>query len=169
MTTKAEQEILKYDGHYNASRMEGNGTYESAHGGRYIGEFQDGRYHGDGILYVKNGFFKGEWEDGKLSDGKFYFRDDLEVTVGELDSWEYCDGEEDRRFHSEIKAGVPEGEMKYVSANVCPALPEGCYDVDEGYYNPDDKAIFDYKTNDVVRYPENSEAAWIVEHCRKGV
>jgi hypothetical protein len=25
--------------------------------------------------------------------------------VGELDSWEYCDEEEDRRFYSEIKAG----------------------------------------------------------------
>ena len=38
--------------------MDGHGTYESAHGGRYIGDFLDGHYHGDGILYVKNGYFK---------------------------------------------------------------------------------------------------------------
>lgn len=31
------------------------------------------------------------------------------------------------------------------------------------------QAIFDYKTNDVVRYPEKAEAAWIVQHCRVGV
>ena len=36
-------------------------------------------------------------------------------------------------------SGVEEGEMKYVSANICPLLPEGCYDVEEGYFNPDDK------------------------------
>jgi hypothetical protein len=29
--------------------------------------------------------------------------------------------------------------MKYVSANVCPLLPEGCFDVEEGYYDPEDK------------------------------
>lgn len=38
--------------------MDGSGTYESEHGGRYIGDFMDGLYHGDGILYVKNGYFK---------------------------------------------------------------------------------------------------------------
>ena len=35
--------------------------------------------------------------------------------------------------------GVPEGEMKYVSANICRDLPEGCYDVEEGYYDPESK------------------------------
>ena len=48
---------------------------------------------------------QGEWEEGKLTDGKFFFRDDLEVPAGELHTWEYCDGDEDRRFHSEVKAG----------------------------------------------------------------
>ena len=47
---------------------------------------------------------KGDWEDGKLADGKFYFRDNLDVDVGDLDSWEYCT-EDDRRFQSEIKTG----------------------------------------------------------------
>jgi hypothetical protein len=35
--------------------------------------------------------------------------------------------------------GVAPGEMKYVTAKVCPPLPAGCYDVEEGYYNPSDK------------------------------
>lgn len=47
---------------------------------------------------------QGEWEEGKLAEGKFYFRDNLEVGVGELESWEYCT-ESDRRFQSEIRAG----------------------------------------------------------------
>ena len=30
------------------------------------------------------------------------------------------------------------------------------------------QAIFDFKSKDVIRYPDKEEAAWIVEHCRKG-
>lgn len=169
MSTTSEKDILKYEGGYVAGRFDGHATYESAHGGKYIGDFVDGLYHGEGTLYVKNGYFKGEWEYGKLVDGKFFFRDKLSVGAGELDTWEYCDGEEDRRFQSEINNGVPEGEMKYLSANICPLLPEGCYDVEEGYYDPASKAIFDFKTKDVVRYPDKAEAAWIMENCRKGI
>ena len=49
---------MQYQGNSTAGRFDGHGTYESTHGGRYIGDFVDGLYHGDGILYVKNGYFE---------------------------------------------------------------------------------------------------------------
>ena len=65
--------------------------------GKYDGEFSNGLFDGEGILYLPDGSgrYEGTWEKGKLVDGKFIFKDDL---VYEEEKWGYCT-EEVRNIH----------------------------------------------------------------------
>ena len=56
---------------------------------------------GEGILYVKGGYFKGEFEYGRMTEGAFYYADGLKF---EEEDWTYCTAE-DRRFKVEIDIG----------------------------------------------------------------
>jgi hypothetical protein len=41
-----QADICKLKGNNMAGRLEGLGAYESEHGGRYVGHFVDGLFHG---------------------------------------------------------------------------------------------------------------------------
>mmetsp|Transcript_21498 Transcript_21498/g.31213 ORF Transcript_21498/g.31213 Transcript_21498/m.31213 type:complete len:180 (+) Transcript_21498:141-680(+) len=158
-------DICKHKGGLVGSRFDGHGNYDSAHGGKYIGNFLEGLFHGEGTLYVKGGYFKGEWEYGKMVEGKFYFSDGLEYEAG--DEWTYCT-EEDPRFQAEIEKGVEVGgELLYTTANPDPPrLPPGCYDIRTGYYDPKENSIMSYTTNDPLRPVDDAERDWIIANCR---
>jgi hypothetical protein len=70
--------------------------------GRYVGNFVDGQFHGEGSLFVKGGYFKGDFEYGRLVEGKFVFTDGLECE--NLVEWDYCTPE-DPRFKAEMDKG----------------------------------------------------------------
>lgn len=60
-------------------------------GTRYVGDFLDGKFHGQGILHMESGAsIEGTWEHGKMiaSVSKLTFKDGLEYN--ETDNWEYC-------------------------------------------------------------------------------
>ena len=52
-----------------------NGWYLTGSGRKYEGEMKEGRLHGKGILYDKNGriIYEGEWVEGKLVEGTQYY------------------------------------------------------------------------------------------------
>jgi hypothetical protein len=46
---------------------QGNGTFISKNGDKYVGEWQKNKRHGEGTLYKKNGaiVFQGKWDHDK--------------------------------------------------------------------------------------------------------
>jgi hypothetical protein len=52
-----------YEGEYEGGRFGHHGTYVGENG-KYVGDFQNGLFHGNGILYVKGGRFEGLWDKG---------------------------------------------------------------------------------------------------------
>ena len=55
-----------YVGEYKDGKWHGQGTLTFASGDKYVGEFQDNKYHGQGTYTVANGDkYVGEYQDGK--------------------------------------------------------------------------------------------------------
>jgi hypothetical protein len=127
-------------------------------------------FHGEGTLFVKGGYYKGEFEQGKLVEGNFVCTDGLDCE--ELSEWAYC-SQDDYRFKIEIDEGVElDGPLRYTTAYPDPApLPYGCYDMEEGFYDPKEEAIFSYgEDREKIRNVESEEEReWIVNNCRVGI
>ena len=53
----------------NGTIYEGEGIYIYDDGSKYIGEWKDGKRHGEGILKDKTGklIFQGKWREGQFS------------------------------------------------------------------------------------------------------
>uniref|UniRef100_A0A9J8AZ37 MORN repeat-containing protein 5 n=1 Tax=Cyprinus carpio carpio TaxID=630221 RepID=A0A9J8AZ37_CYPCA len=134
-----------YDGDYNNGRMEGTGEYTLPTHTRYVGEMKDGVFHGKGVLHFPNGSkYEGTWEKGICKEGKYTFSDGLEYK--ETD-WDYCDGK-DRRFYSERCNGLkPAGESQVTDQDPPRAIPDGCYDSGDGFYDPSTRVVKDYDGN----------------------
>ncbi|XP_061071845.1 MORN repeat-containing protein 5 isoform X1 [Conger conger] len=160
-----------YDGDYNNGRMEGRGEYTLPTETRYVGEMKDGTFHGTGVLYFPNGSkYEGTWEKGISKQcmcwlqGKYTFADGLEYQESD---WEYCNGH-DRRFYTEICNGLkPAGESQLTNLDPPRAIPEGCYDCGDGFYDPQRRVITDYQ-HSFLRNADDGEHEWIVRTCRKG-
>jgi hypothetical protein len=56
----------KYVGEYKDGKMDGQGTYTWANGDKYVGEWKDGKQNGQGTATFANGEkYVGEYKDGK--------------------------------------------------------------------------------------------------------
>ena len=113
--------LASYEGSTEAGRMEGEGIYTYGDGTKYVGQFKNGAFHGEGLcgnhstpnainsllsfhtgegkLVFANGEFRGIFNNGKHVDGQFVFSDGLVYVE---DDWKYCTSA-DRRLHSEMK------------------------------------------------------------------
>ena len=115
--------LASYEGSTAAGRMEGEGIYTYEDGTKYVGQFKNGAFHGEGLcgnhpdaqrrrrnslvdchtgegkLVFANGEFRGIFNNGKHVDGQFVFSDGLVYVE---DDWTYCTSA-DRRLHSEMK------------------------------------------------------------------
>ncbi|XP_043107128.1 LOW QUALITY PROTEIN: MORN repeat-containing protein 5 [Puntigrus tetrazona] len=153
-----------YDGDYNNGRMEGIGEYTLPTHTRYIGEMKDGMFHGKGALHFSSGSkYEGTWEKGICKEGKYTFSDGLEYKEAD---WDYCDGK-DRRFYSERRNGLkPAGESQVTDGDPPRAIPDGCYDSGDGFYDPSTRVIKDYDGN-FLRNADEREHEWTVQSCRK--
>ena len=78
--TKTSADGAKYVGEYKDGKLHGQGTATTPDGSKYIGEFKDGKKHGQGTETWPDGRkYVGEWKDGKFADeplGKSYWTDD---------------------------------------------------------------------------------------------
>ncbi|XP_065916479.1 MORN repeat-containing protein 5-like [Dysidea avara] len=170
---QAEVEFLtgsSYQGNFVNERMEGLGEYTFPSGTKYIGGMKDGMFHGQGTLYFTNGGrFEAEWDKGKAVGpgigGTYIFKEGLKY---EADSWQYCDGI-DRRFYSEVCNGLqPAGQSQKVDQEPAKTIPLGWYDCGDGFYNPDNRVVYDYDVQ-FLRNADIDEHEWIVSTCHKGV
>lgn len=59
--------------------------------------------------------------------------------------WKYCDGY-DRRFYTEILHGLkPAGRSQLKNNEPPQVIPEHCYDVGDGIYDPHTRIVTDYR------------------------
>ena len=57
----------KYVGEYKDGKHHGNGTYTSANGDKYVGEWKDDKYHGKGTFTFPDGSrYEGPWVEGEF-------------------------------------------------------------------------------------------------------
>jgi len=56
----------KYEGEYKDGKRHGQGTYTFPDGKKYVGGWKDSKYHGQGTLTSSDGkYFVGEFKDSK--------------------------------------------------------------------------------------------------------
>ena len=105
----------------------------------------------------------------------------------DAEDWKYCDGY-DRRFYTETLHGLkPAGRSQLKDREPREQIPEDCYDVGDGIYNPVSRVVTDYhgefvrnagKHNHSISLCtdrllllvllDDDEHQWIVQNCRKG-
>ncbi|XP_034657489.1 uncharacterized protein LOC117894491 [Drosophila subobscura] len=170
-----------YEGAWNkeVNMMDGFGTYRYPDGSEYRGRFHHGKFHGFGHLRLAQPYrftIKGVFEHGKLeSIEDMWFPDGLHVqgqfTSNRFDSsdWDYLTPQ-DRRYQAERRYSQPPvGPTAYVTNSLKPrGVPKGCYDVEEGIYNPKTGWLMDrpqpFTSSIYVGCPR--EKNWILRYCR---
>ena len=141
------------------------GEYTFKDGSRFVGKMVDGRFHGPGQHYFKNGLFQGVWEKGRVVSGDYVYDDDL--VYNDDKNWEYCDGRNDRRYVHEHVHGIGlAGKLHLTGQEEEMVLPEGCYDAGDGYLDLEKGKIFDYHTGNEVREPDEIEREFIKTKSR---
>ena len=159
-----------YEGDHKHGRMEGFGEYTLPNGTKYIGQMVDGEFHGEGTLVFPNGAeFKAIWEHGRATGksearGDYFFSDGLKF---EERDWEYCT-DDDRRFYRELQDGLrPAGLTLETNGGQAHAIPEGTYDVGDGYLDPKTNKVMDYNGS-FLRDADEEEQTWAKTFCRVG-
>nr|XP_015839547.1 PREDICTED: uncharacterized protein LOC103314780 [Tribolium castaneum] len=117
-------------------------------GCEYEGGFEDGMFHGEGVLvYPMGQKLEGYWEKGKMMDYKFTNVDGLDYT----EPWLYCTMP-DRRYNVTIREGLQPAGREFLT-NQQPDRPieQDCYDTGDGFYNPITRSII------MARDPEEYE------------
>uniref|UniRef100_A0A8C2G1L7 MORN repeat-containing protein 5 n=1 Tax=Cyprinus carpio TaxID=7962 RepID=A0A8C2G1L7_CYPCA len=120
-----------------------------AHARKITGR-SESMFHGKGVLYFPNGSkYEGTWEKGICKEGRYTFSDGLE------------------RFFSERCNGLkPAGEFLLTDRDPLQAIPDGCYDSGDGFYDPSTRVVKDCDCN-FLRNTDDQEHEWIVQTCRK--
>jgi hypothetical protein len=104
--------------------------------------------------------------------GKLAFEDGLEY---EEKGWKYCAGQ-DRRFRSEMAASCDikaAGLLDHVNTPPAQRVPLDCFDCGDGYYDPSDKTVYSYETDEKggkieLREPEPEEIEFATTKGRLG-
>ena len=162
----------QYKGPTEKGWYQGFGKFTFPNGVIYEGNFDKGEFHGDGTLvYPNGGRYVAKWECGKLIDGKYFFYDKLEFGADASkeetqQQWDYCTIK-DRRFYTEKLKGLrPDGLTLITNDIKGPKdIPEGTYDIGDGYYDLSKRAVFDYN-GEFKRELDAEEQQWIVEKSR---
>lgn len=154
----------KFEGFWDINRT-GAGVYTYPNGTEYRGKFENGLFHGEGILIFPSKFrVYGTFDKGKCVDFRMFFADGLEYK---FKKWEYCTYP-DRRYYPEILNGINPVGDSYLTKDLHPrSIPKNSYDVEEGFGEPDTGLVTeDNKKEKPIRYLSPEEKAWMIQNCR---
>ena len=85
-----ESEGDKYVGEFRDHKYHGQGTYTFSDGDKYVGEFKNGKYHGQGtITYASGDKYVGEYKDDKRDGQGTYTFANGNKYVGEFKDGKY--------------------------------------------------------------------------------
>lgn len=75
-----------YTGDSEHERMDGRGRFEFPDGSVYVGTFKDGKFDGEGTLFLSNGLGKhvGLWKEGVCVEWKLFYADGTPCVAGDL-------------------------------------------------------------------------------------
>ncbi|XP_041979938.1 MORN repeat-containing protein 5-like isoform X2 [Aricia agestis] len=154
-----------YCGTWDVLGMSGDVKYTFPNGAIYQGQFEDGMFHGEGILKYPSGIkLRTKWKRGELVEKTLVYSDGSEYKPDSS----YC-VLPDRRFTIELDNGLqPAGKSYLTAEQPTREIPLGYYDTGDGFYNPNSKMI--HKSDNIygiLRAPSEYEQKWIVENCRK--
>ena len=150
-----------YQGPVDNDWEQGLGKHKFPNGVIYDGLLDKGEFHGEGTLIYPNGVscfffisrqgrYVAKWDRGKLIEGKYFFYDNLEYIDSKKveNPWEYCTNK-DRQFYTEIRKGLrPDGKTLKVNDEAGPKrIPEGTYDIGDGYFDPVKRVICEYDSS----------------------
>ena len=96
---KTDVNVEPYSHQSKEEALNGHGTTISANGSKYIGEFKDGKYHGQGHICIGDQKFSHDEYVGEFSEGKFegkgiYTKSDGGKYDGEWKDDQYWTGNE---------------------------------------------------------------------------
>ena len=156
------------------------GKFTFPNGVVYEGQFDKGEFHGEGTLIYPNGVsgccneyilnfcnsqgrYVAKWDRGKLIEGEYFFYDNLQFKDKE---WNYCTIQ-DRRFYTEQLKGLRPDGMTLIcnDINGPKNIPEGTYDIGDGFYDPTKRIICKYD-GEFKRDLDTGEEQWVTEKCR---
>ena len=109
----------KYIGEFQKGKFDGRGIYTFPNGDRYEGEFASGVFHGKGKLYLANG----SWSDGTFKDGVFHGNfNGYDITTNEYWTDDYTDGKQNRELEpkAEERAKVEVASVKNTNSGLSP-------------------------------------------------
>lgn len=154
----------KFEGYWDINRT-GTGVYTYPNGTEYRGKFENGMFHGEGILIFPSKFHVyGTFEKGKCVSFRLFFADGLEYKPK---NWGYCTYP-DRRYYPEILNGInPVGDSYLTKDFHSRSIPKNSYDLEEGFGEPDTGLVTeDAKKEKPLRYLGIEEKAWMIKNCR---
>ncbi|KAL3279261.1 hypothetical protein HHI36_016773 [Cryptolaemus montrouzieri] len=127
-----------YEGEWNRLDMNGYGKYTFPHGVVYEGNMEDGFFHGEGKLtYPRGQVINGKFHKGKMISWQFTFRHGDSCVLDQ-----YCKFP-DRRFGETIRGDfLPPGRERITPSQPTRVIPEGHYDVGDGFFDPETKWIY---------------------------
>lgn len=103
-----------------------------------------------------------------MISGKYFFYDNLEYVDGKKQEqpWDYCTNK-DRSFYTEILKGLRPDGLTLITNDIKgpKRIPEGTYDIGDGYYDPVKRVVCEYDTS-FKRDIGPGEEIWILEKCR---
>jgi hypothetical protein len=87
-----------YTGDREQERMDGRGRYEFADGSVYVGTFKDGKFDGEGTLFLPDGLGKhvGTWSQGVCVRWNLFYADGTQCVSGD-----FRPGRDERLFAAE--------------------------------------------------------------------
>ncbi|XP_044761204.1 uncharacterized protein LOC123318606 [Coccinella septempunctata] len=137
-----------YAGEWSPVEMDGEGSYILPHGVVYEGKLKDGMFHGKGVLtYPLGQMVVGEWYEGDIISWTFKYKNIKQCT---LDT--YCK-QPDRRFLTTLyNELLPAGKEYLTNQQPTRKIPTGCYDVEDGFYNPKTLWVHSVKNMSKVLY-----------------
>ncbi|POM73396.1 MORN repeat-containing protein 5-like isoform X2 [Phytophthora palmivora] len=156
----------KYEGSMEFGRYHGNGVLHLPDGYRYEGEFKNGEFHGHGTLFFPEGQLEGEWACGKQVEGTFTFSDGLEYAPA---GWTYCTNANREYFSESVspRGILPAGELNYFDTGVNRVVPLGSFDAGNGIYTPSTGLVSGYNDPSKTREPTEQEKEWIMKRAPK--
>jgi hypothetical protein len=116
------------------------------------------------MIFTNGGYLKGRWEKGKLIEKQYFYSDDLPFSENYKT---YCtDG--DRRFEIEMRKGInPFDETLLLnSENGLKDIPEGTYDVKNGFFDVRRNLVYSYDRKKILRKVDEKEVENIMAKYR---
>jgi len=100
----------KYMGEWKDGKKHGQGTFTSPDGSRYVGEFKDGKKHGQGTFSLSGSkIYEGKWKNGKFNGKGTFIFSNGNKGVGEFRDnkpWNITTNDKDGNYKWKYVKGV---------------------------------------------------------------